>query len=394
MSTWAEPNPEAVRPGDWADPGFFSSRLSREGRFWRLLWMMILPPEGSRIIPTPAGYALILVALGLGTAAYNTASNILFMALSLLLSSLILSGFLSWLNFKGMRWRLNLPSTFRVGEKADLQIELGNHKHLLPTYNICFHIRTERLGKKEKVFLDSRLNAGDKRRLGWIYRPQRRGTDTIILSGLESQFPFGFLRKIVGGGIKRPVTVFPARIDYTFQPPAGHHAQRRGEISRRPGGGAELINIRRYQQGDSQRLVHWKASARLRQLMIRQMAEENRDGYLIFVESPGSLWRESPEMTDRESERFEKLCAFAGSLAEDLFRQGSLIGYAINDEPVSPVKRLHDLHAFLRALANLKPVEHYQPSPEITGYNLITFRPGAGDSVHAYVGGNPVGTAS
>jgi uncharacterized protein (DUF58 family) len=386
VSIWAEPNSEAARPGEWAAPDFFSRRLSRESRFWRLLWMMILPPEGSRIIPTPAGYALILVALGLGTAAYNTASNILFMALSLLLSSLILSGFLSWLNFKGMRWRLNLPSHFRVGEKADLQIELRNAKHMLPTYNICFHVRTERLRKKERVFLDARLNAGDSRRLGWIYRPQKRGVDTIIVSGLESQFPFGFLRKIVGGGIKRPVTVFPARIEYQFKPPSGHHADRRGEISRRPGAGAELINIRRYQQGDPQRLVHWKASARLRRLMIRQMAEENRDGYLVFVESPSSLWR--------EDEQFEKLCSFAGSLAEDLFRQGSLIGYAINDEPVSPVRRLHDMQTFLRELATLRLVDHYKPSPEITGYNLITFRPGAGGSISAYVSGNPVGTTS
>ncbi|MBC2593425.1 DUF58 domain-containing protein [Ruficoccus amylovorans] len=393
MSTWAEPNPSAARPGDWADPGFFSSRLSRESGFWRLLWIMVLPPEGSRIIPTPAGYALILVALGLGTAAYNTASNILFMALSLLLSSLILSGFLSWLNFKGTRWRLNLPTQFRVGEKADLQIELRNTKALLPTYNICFNVRTRGPGKKERVFLDSRLNAGEQRRLGWIYRPQERGRDTIIVSGLESQFPFGFLRKIVGGGIKHPITVFPARIDYTFQPPVGHHARRRGEASRRPGGGAELINIRRYQQGDSQRLVHWKASARLRRLMIRQMAEENRDGYLVFVESPASLWSEEGKLHAQTAERFEKLCSFAGSLAEDLFRQGSLIAYAINDEPVSPVKRLHDLNAFLLKLSTLAPVEHYQPSPEITSYNLITFRPGVGASVHAYVGGNSVGTA-
>ncbi|MGE9294442.1 MAG: DUF58 domain-containing protein, partial [Puniceicoccales bacterium] len=373
------------RPGDWAQPDFFSIRLSREWRFWRLLWMMVLPPEGGRTIPTPSGYALILVVLGLGTAAYNTASNILFMALSLLLSSLILSGFLSWLNFRGVRWRLNLPASFRAGEKADLQIELSNAKRMLPTYNICFNVRTKRQRKRERVLLESRLDPGASRRLDWVFRPQQRGVDTIIVSGLESQFPFGFLHKSMGGGIKCPITVVPSRVEYEFQPPVGLHAHRRGEISRRPGSGAELINIRRYQEGDPQRLVHWKASARLRRLMIRQMAEETREGYLIFVESPSSLWQ--------EGDQFEKFCSFAGSLAEDLFRQGSLTGYALNADPVNPVKRLQDLHRFLKALAGLKPIDHYQPAPEITGYNLITFRPGAGGAVLAYIGGNPVGTA-
>jgi len=385
VSTWAEPNPEAARSGDWADPAFFSHRLQKGDRFWRLVWLMILPPEGNRIIPTPAGYALILVSLGLGTAAYNTASNILFMALSLLLSSFILSGLLSWWNFKGTRWRLNLPAHFRAGESADLHIELSNTKHLLPTYNLWFNIRSEREKLQERIYLDERLNPGEVTNLGWTFRPKVRGEDSISIAGLESQFPFGFLRKVVGGSLKRPIVVFPGRVEYTFQPPVGHHAHRRGEISRRPGGGAELINIRRYQEGDPQRLVHWKASARLRRLMVRQMAEENRDGYIVFVETPTSLWQ--------KSEALEKLCAYAGSLAEDLFLESRLIGVAVNDEPLMPVKRLHDLHAFFRVLARLETVEHTAVSPDVTGPNLITFRPGGGSTVNAFISGNLAGTA-
>ena len=99
---------------DWSDPGFFSERLSRGRNLWRAIKQLLIPPKGHRIVPTPAGYALILVSLGLGTAAYNTASNILFMALSLLLSSLILSGILSWVNFKGTKWRMTTASSYRV----------------------------------------------------------------------------------------------------------------------------------------------------------------------------------------------------------------------------------------------------------------------------------------
>ena len=83
----------------------------RMRRWWRdfkwstLLWSLVFPARRERIVLTLPGLLLIALSLGIGSAAYNTANNILFIALSLLLSCLILSGVLSWLNFSGVRWR-------------------------------------------------------------------------------------------------------------------------------------------------------------------------------------------------------------------------------------------------------------------------------------------------
>ncbi len=85
---------------EWADPGFFTNQ-SRTRNFFRILKQLVFPPEGHKTLPTPVGIVLIALSLGIGSAAYNTSSNILFMTLSLLLSSLLLSGILAWLNFKG-----------------------------------------------------------------------------------------------------------------------------------------------------------------------------------------------------------------------------------------------------------------------------------------------------
>ena len=92
-------------PVEWADPGFFT-RQSRTRNFFRMLKQLVFPPKGNKVIPTLVGWLLFLLMLGIGSAAYNTSSNILFMTLSLLFSSLLLSGILSWMNFKGTRWRL------------------------------------------------------------------------------------------------------------------------------------------------------------------------------------------------------------------------------------------------------------------------------------------------
>ncbi len=371
--------------GDWYNARSYRYATSRGGRVWRFFWYMVVPPEGHRIVPTPAGYILLLVMLGFGTAAYSTSHNILFMALSLIVSSFILSGVLSMMNFKGTLWRMTLPPVFRVGEEAMMEIEVYNTKRILPTYSLSFKVQAETAKHQSKVHLEERLDPGERRLLNWRFHPVQRGREKLQISGLESQFPFGFLRKTVGGGIKREVLVLPRQIEYEFAPHTGRNMPRQGQAIHHYGVGSELINIRRYRQGDAQRQVHWKASARLRHLMVRQTAEESRESFVLFLEVSASQWRENAQ--------FERLCCFASSLAEDLFRQGRLSAYAINGEPVRLVKRLHDLHALLERLALLKPVSDYRCTTEVKGVNVLTFRPGTQQQVNLFLADSQVGVA-
>ncbi|HRJ47531.1 MAG TPA: hypothetical protein PKY38_09240, partial [Opitutaceae bacterium] len=89
---------------------------------------------------TPAGLLLTLLALGIGTAAYNSANNILFITLSLLLACLILSGVLSWLNFSRVSWRLQAAPPWRAGLPTVAAISLANRKRFLPTYGLWFEV--------------------------------------------------------------------------------------------------------------------------------------------------------------------------------------------------------------------------------------------------------------
>ena len=81
---------------------------------------------------------LFLLAMAIGAAAYNSANNILFITLALLLACLILSGVLSWLNFRGLEWDLGVSEPLRAGQTATALVSLSNHKRLLPTYGIWF----------------------------------------------------------------------------------------------------------------------------------------------------------------------------------------------------------------------------------------------------------------
>src|SRR3954470_5176218 len=126
-----------MEANEWSGPG--GGRSTRRRFTWSgLLWSMVYPQRGHRILPTIPGLVLIGLSLGIGTAAYNSSSNILFITLSLLLACLILSGVLSWLNLRGVTWRLRVAPPLRAGHDAVVTLELRNAKTFLPTYGLWF----------------------------------------------------------------------------------------------------------------------------------------------------------------------------------------------------------------------------------------------------------------
>src|SRR5271155_5711160 len=104
-------------------------------RFWRnVLWALVWPRQRQRTVATVSGTVLIGLAFGLGIAAYNSASNILFIALSVLLASLIFSGVLAQLNLRKVNWRMEIEPPFRAGSETAVALELSNAKGFVPTY--------------------------------------------------------------------------------------------------------------------------------------------------------------------------------------------------------------------------------------------------------------------
>ncbi|TVR51840.1 MAG: DUF58 domain-containing protein [Puniceicoccaceae bacterium] len=373
-----------LREGAWVGPGAAESgsRLRRWGQFLR---SMVLPPKGHRVVPTKSGLMLIVLALGIGMAAYSTSSNILFTTLALLLSTLILSGIISWFNFKGTCWRLVAQPPFRVNQEAVVALDVANRKRFLPTYSLWFDFRLREAGQNLRIHLSDRLDSGQTTRLEWTFRPASRGVEQVEMYDVGSQFPFGFLKKHLGGIAAMTVRIWPERIPYTFDGSHTSVARFRGQMARRSGGAGDLISLRKYQPGDSHRQIHWKATARSRKLMIRQLAAENHGGFYIFLDPSEGIWKSGPQ--------FETLCSLTASLAEDLFRENLLLGAAVCGEPMVAVRRLADLEAFLDRLAVLEPMAETGRGDPPPFRHVITFQPSSTRGVHAYIGSQKAATA-
>ena len=375
-------NSELSKWHDWTDSDFFVTERHSETRIIPLFLRQILPASALRTQMTLTGWCLVFVSLGLGAAAYNTESNILFLALSLLLSSLILSGVLSLINFKKLEWDLSAPQNLRAGETGAVEIDLVNKKTVFPSMSICFNLQSEIVAGESKVYMQNVLDAGESCKLRWHIRPQRRGQFELRLSGVQSQFPFGFLRKTIGSDLHTTVTVWPVRVAYTFQVSGGGYKASSGFYRKRPGQGSDLLNIRPYEQGDAPRFVHWKASARTGRLMIRQLAQEGEKGYSLCVDTNISKWNEV---------QFERLCSLTCSLAEDLFYSGRLERIKLGDSSMQPIQTVHDLYKLFDSLSLLKRQEKSVDVSISQQAGWLTFGPLGESGVAIYLEGNHAG---
>ena len=341
-------SPRILNPpttGPWAGPGAASAE--GPGRWMTLFWALIYPPRGERVMPTTSGVVLISLAIGVGTAAYNTANNILFLTLALLLSCLVLSGVLSWMNLQRITWRIRSERALRAGRATTLGLEVRNEKRLLPTYGLAFAMQAGgEAGPSVPLALRSRLDPGaGEACLEWEWRPERRGETTVSLVRVSSLFPFGFLKKSYPGRLTRSVWVWPATVAYERHGVLALARRHSGETVARVGQSDDLLALRCYVQGDSPRLIHWKASARTGEWLVRQFATEAEQGLSLIVDPDRLRWP--------RPEQLELMLSLAATLAEDLFREGRLAWVEVVPDPPRRVRRAADVEALLDRLARV-----------------------------------------
>ncbi|HEY5079742.1 MAG TPA: DUF58 domain-containing protein, partial [Opitutaceae bacterium] len=150
----------------------------------------------------------------------------------------------------------------------------------------------------------------------------------------------------------------------------------------RAGNEGEMIALRRYESGDSHRLVHWKASARTGKLLVRQFAAQSSEAC--------SLWLRTDAQTWARPEQFELMLRFAATLAQDLFHSGRLQSATVDSEAPVAMKRVADLESFLDRLSEASPISGEGRDAPVQGRrpNLLTFEPEGTRGVAAYINGS------
>jgi uncharacterized protein (DUF58 family) len=306
---------------------------------------------------TREGWIYIAGIFLIALAALNTGNNLLFLILASLIAIILMSGILSSITLSGVAMHLELPEHIFAGQPVRALLELENEKVTLPS----FSLRVEAAKTK-----NSPATALLETPVYFPYLPKRervqqsvpitfprRGAYRQDAFRIVTRFPFGFLQKAHRVELRTEALAYPS-----VEP-----SQELFEIlpglqgaleSLNKGRGQDLYALRDYVPTDSARHVHWKASARLGSLMVREFARED-DCRVLLVLDPHVSPR-GAAAPQSASDRFERAVTLCAGIAWHFFERNAQLQFRSAGMETSLAPAEQNIFAILRHLALARPL--------------------------------------
>jgi uncharacterized protein (DUF58 family) len=296
---------------------------------------------------TRAGLIFTATLLVVAIAAFLSANNLLFLILAAMLSTLLISDFVSRLGLAGLELDLLLPEHISARRKVRAGIRLRNLKSWLPSFSI--HLA----GAAESGF-DSILyflvipGGATLEESVTLYFP-RRGAQRERSFRFSTRFPFGFTERRELVTTRHDIVIYPC-----LDPQPGFEAllsSVSGDIeSMQRGRGHDFYRIRPYEAFESARHVDWRATAHTGDLQVREYAKEQDWRVVIYLDL------DLPPASDEWFESAIECCAF---LAFRLVERGIAIRFRTQELDLR-VPEEGNIYMILRYLALVSPL-HEKP---------------------------------
>jgi len=312
---------------------------------------------------TREGWLYILGIILISLAALNTGNNILFLILASLIAIILMSGILSSITLSGVAMRLQLPEHIFAGQPIRASIELENEKLTLPS----FSLRVEAVTAK-----NSPAAAILETPVYFPYLPKRgRAHQTVPISfsargvyrqdafRIITRFPFGFLQKAHRVDLRTEALVYPS-VEPTREFLEILPGLQGAMESLAKGRGQDLYALRDYMPTDSARHVHWKASARLGSLMVREFTRED-DPRVLLVLDPHIFTAASGAVPEVAADRFEQAVTLCAGVAWHFFERNAQLQFRSAGMETSLAPAEENIFVILRHLALAQPLP---PDPQ------------------------------
>jgi uncharacterized protein (DUF58 family) len=307
---------------------------------------------------TREGYFYIGGIILISLAALNTGNNLLFLILATLIAIILMSGILSSITLSGVAMRLQLPEHIFAGQPVRASLELQNEKLTLPS----FSLRVEAVTPKNSppaALLETPIYFPYLPKRGRVHQTvpisfPARGVYRQDAFRIVTRFPFGFLQKAHRVDLRTEALVYPS-VEPTrefFEILPGLQGAME---SLAKGRGQDLYALRDYVPTDSARHVHWKASARLGSLMVREFTREDETRILLVLD-PHIFSAPSDEVPRAASDRFERAVTLCAGIAWHFFERNAQLQFrsAGMETPLAPAEQT--IFAILRHLAMAQPL--------------------------------------
>jgi uncharacterized protein (DUF58 family) len=217
----------------------------------------------------------------LGVSAVNTGNNLIY---------LITAAFLSFMAVSGVFGKNNIASvTVELGEFGEpysnseflLKVRLVNRRRFLPSFLLRVRIDTI-----ETIFPYVGAGASVEKYINMI--AGRRGRHSINSINISSAFPFNFFVRLRSINTLFEYIVFPEPKKCALDDFLEKKYKARGEMSsKRAGYEGDLMSVRNYAYGDPMKYIHWKASAKSRELKTKELSSLSQRPVVIDFENTG-----------------------------------------------------------------------------------------------------------
>lgn len=292
--------------------------------------------KGQALRPTALGWSLLAIALALAsTAWWQPEPHGVLLAVGVLAAAWI-----AWILVPRRLARIDgrwlLPPRIHALEDVTIGLRLAAPGGCPP-----LQIVAEDPGNQDQITVCSLGGLDEAQtRIAWPVRFPRRGRVTLAPALAACEQPFGLLRGLRAVTTATDAVVLPA----LGQLERGLQTQLQRWLDEGPVsdevGDEEIDHLRRYRAGDPLRQIHWRASARARNLVVteRRAAACRRLGIVL----------DNGVRHGHSSRRLERLISIAATLVVELDNAGwqiGLYGPFVNDGPIlaDPLRMLEAL---------------------------------------------------
>lgn len=278
------------------------------------------PAALRRVLSNP-GFWLGMLTLGVLLAAYNTGETRLYQFGVLLVATLIAGYWLPRRNIRGVSVSRQLPEESHEGDEIEVTLSLAS-RGFFARYMLQVRDLMPFLEQPDYAVLIARLSGAQ--RFSYRIRCERRGVHGIGPLVVRSEFPLALLS--VGTRLEDSLTeirVLPSTFPIAGMPLFGRggfptDSHQVGPVSR---GQDVFAGVREYRRGDSMRHIHWRASARRGEWIVREYEQiENVELVVVLDTHP-----DANVGSGRES-CFEYAVRIAASLARYATENGHRVG--------------------------------------------------------------------
>lgn len=306
---------------------------------------------------TRIGTTYLATTIVLAIAAVNTGNNALYLGVSLMLGSLLLSGMASKGGLKHLRVEVGGMEDVWAGRPARGTLRVCNDSRVWNVRDVI--LTSEALAEPVVIPLLPRKKTVE---VAAQFLFTKRGLAHVHAIDSYTRYPFGFFLKKRRVKISSDVVVYPRILgDDTahdrFRPSSGDES-----AANRPGAGSEIHSFREYVRGDSLRHVHWKKSASLGRWIMKQTDAEAAKSVHVVVDPY------KPPTASEET--FERMISEAATFLWNATQQNFDVTLSLPRATLRAREHEPAMQLF-RALALLEPV--FEPVHQMMDRNSVLF---------------------